>query len=51
VSDETNNRIVASPNRHQTSTPRFLLIVALRFSFQPASARRLWDGRASELRS
>jgi hypothetical protein len=26
VSDETNIRIVASPSRHQTSTPRFLLI-------------------------
>ena len=30
VSDETSIRIVASPNRHQTSTPRFLLIFSLR---------------------
>src|SRR3954447_10460612 len=35
VSDETNSRTVASPNRHQTSTPRFLLNFASRFSLQP----------------
>ena len=31
VSEETSIRIVASPNRLQTSTPRFLLIVSLAF--------------------
>jgi hypothetical protein len=48
VSDETNSRIVASPNRDQTSTPRFLLIFASPGSLQPARQAALLDQRQGD---